>query len=94
MSSTQCKDTKSYEHVNEQTTGRNILTENYHTQQENTDSIEDEEHFLLFCKKHDTLRTNLFTNLNLDLSTLQNDSETTSSTFNKLMNPKSISETK
>ena len=39
MSSTQCKDTKSYEHVNEHTTGRNILTENYHTQQENTDSI-------------------------------------------------------
>ena len=58
--------------------------------------IEDEEHFLLFCKKHDTctLRSNLFPNLNLDLSTLQNDSETTSSTFNKLMNPKSISETK
>jgi hypothetical protein len=102
MSSTQCKDTKSYEHVNEHTTGRNILTENYHTQQENADSIklqinlvsdiplgfisllngisahtfliekgsyfrpkfcrnlrlcslcnkiEDEEHFLLFCKK-------------------------------------------
>jgi hypothetical protein len=25
-----CKDTKSYEHVNEHTTGRNILTENYH----------------------------------------------------------------
>ena len=24
-SSTQCKDTKSYEHVNEHTTGRNIL---------------------------------------------------------------------
>ena len=39
MSSTQCKDTKSYEHVNEPTTGRNILTENYHTQQENADSI-------------------------------------------------------
>lgn len=39
MSSTQCKDTKSYEHVNEHTTGRNILTENYHTQQENADSI-------------------------------------------------------
>jgi hypothetical protein len=39
MSSTQCKDTKSYEHVNEQTTERTILTENYHTQQENTDSI-------------------------------------------------------
>jgi hypothetical protein len=38
MSSTQCKDTKSYEHVNEHTTGRNILTENY-TQQENADSI-------------------------------------------------------
>ena len=38
MSSTQCKDTKSYEHVNEHTTGRNILTENYHTQQENADS--------------------------------------------------------
>lgn len=56
--------------------------------------IEDEEHFLLFFKKHDTLRSNLFSNLNLDLSTLQNDSETTSSTFNKLMNPKSISETK
>jgi hypothetical protein len=37
MSSTQCKDTKSYEHVNEHTTGRNILTENYHTQQENAD---------------------------------------------------------
>ena len=35
MSSTKCKDTKSYEHVNEHTTGRNILTENYHTQQEN-----------------------------------------------------------
>ena len=33
MSSTQYKDTKSYEHVNEHTTGRNILTENYHTQQ-------------------------------------------------------------
>jgi hypothetical protein len=30
----------------------------------------------------------------LMLSTLQNDSEMTSSTFNKLMNPKSISETK
>ena len=30
MSSTQCKDTKSYKHVNEHTTGRNILTENYH----------------------------------------------------------------
>ena len=30
MSSTQCKDTKSYEQVNEHTTGRNILTENYH----------------------------------------------------------------
>ena len=39
MSSTQCKDTKSYEHVNEHTIGRNILTENYHTQQENADSI-------------------------------------------------------
>ena len=39
MSSTQCKNTKSYEHVNEHTTGRNILTENYHTQQENADSI-------------------------------------------------------
>ena len=39
MSSTQCKDTKSYEHVNEHTTRRNILTENYHTQQENADSI-------------------------------------------------------
>jgi hypothetical protein len=38
MSSTQCKDTKSYEHVNEHTTGRNLLTENYHTQQENADS--------------------------------------------------------
>jgi hypothetical protein len=38
MSSTQCKDTKSYEHVNEHTTGRNILTE-YYTQQENADSI-------------------------------------------------------
>ena len=38
MSSTQCKDTKSYEHVNEHTTGRNILTENYHTQQQNADS--------------------------------------------------------
>jgi hypothetical protein len=38
MSSTQCKDTKSYEHVNEHTTGRNILSENY-TQQENADSI-------------------------------------------------------
>ena len=38
MSSTQYKDTKSYEHVNEHTTGRNILTENY-TQQENADSI-------------------------------------------------------
>jgi hypothetical protein len=37
MSSTQCKDTKSYEHVNEHTTGRNILTENYHAQQENAD---------------------------------------------------------
>ena len=39
MSSTQCKDTKSYKHVNEHTTGRNILTENYHTQQEHADSI-------------------------------------------------------
>ena len=39
MSSTQYKDTKSYEHVNEHTTGRNILTENYYTQQENADSI-------------------------------------------------------
>jgi hypothetical protein len=39
MSSTQCKDTKSYEHVNEHTTERNILTENYHTQQENANSI-------------------------------------------------------
>jgi hypothetical protein len=39
MSSTQCNDTKSYEHVNEHTIGRNILTENYHTQQENADSI-------------------------------------------------------
>ena len=39
MSSTQCKDTKSYKHVNEHTTGRNILTENCHTQQEITDSI-------------------------------------------------------
>jgi hypothetical protein len=38
VSSTQCKDTKSYEHVNEHTTGRNILTENYHTQQQNADS--------------------------------------------------------
>jgi hypothetical protein len=38
MSSTQCKDTKSYEHLNEHTTGRNILTENYHTQQQNADS--------------------------------------------------------
>ena len=38
MSSTQCKDTKSYEHANGHTTGRNILTENYHTQ-ENADSI-------------------------------------------------------
>ena len=38
MSSTQCKDTKSYEHVNEHTTGRNLLTENYHTQQENAGS--------------------------------------------------------
>ena len=56
--------------------------------------IENEEHFLLFCRKHDTLRSNLFSYLNLDLSTLQNNSETTSSTFNKLMNPKSISETK
>jgi hypothetical protein len=26
-------------HVNEHTTGRNILTENYHTQQKNADSI-------------------------------------------------------
>jgi hypothetical protein len=34
MSSTKYKDTKSYEHVNEHTTGRNTLTENY-TQQEN-----------------------------------------------------------
>ena len=50
--------------------------------------------FYYFAKKHDTLRTNLFSNRNLDLSTLQNNSETTSSTFNKLMNPKSISETK
>jgi hypothetical protein len=39
MSSTQCKDTKSYEHVNEHTTRRNNLTENYYTQQENADSI-------------------------------------------------------
>ena len=39
MSSTQCKNTKSEEHVNEHTTGRNILKENYHTQQENADSI-------------------------------------------------------
>jgi hypothetical protein len=38
MSSTQCKDTKSYEHVNEHTIGRNNITENY-TQQENADSI-------------------------------------------------------
>jgi hypothetical protein len=39
MSSTQCKNTKSYEHVNEHTTGRNILTENCHTQQDHADSI-------------------------------------------------------
>jgi hypothetical protein len=39
MSSTQCKNTKSYEHVNEHTTGRNILTENCRTQQDHADSI-------------------------------------------------------
>ena len=39
MSSTQCKDTKSYKHVNEHTTGRNILTENCRTQQDHADSI-------------------------------------------------------
>ena len=53
MSSTQCKNTKSYEHVNEHTTGRNILTENYHTQQENKLSKHEIKGYLILCITHD-----------------------------------------
>lgn len=70
MSSTQCKDTKSYEHVNEHTTGRNILTENYHTQQENADSIK--------------LQINLVSDILLGFTSLLNVDEVVSLSFCKV----------
>ena len=37
--------------------------------------IEDEEHFILFCKKHDSIRKNLFSKLNIDETPLTANSE-------------------
>ena len=57
--------------------------------------IEDEEHCILFCKKkHDSIRKNIFSKLNIDVTTLTANSEMTSSIFTKLMNPDNKPDTK
>lgn len=56
--------------------------------------IEDEEHFVLFCKKHDAIREKLFSKLNIDASTVTVNGELTSSIFRKIMNPEDKTETK
>ena len=55
--------------------------------------LENEEHFLLFCKKYTDLRAKLFLDLNLDYSSL-NDIEKATSIFVHLMNPENKAEVK
>ena len=50
--------------------------------------------FILFCKKHDSIRKKLFSKLNIDVTTLIANSEMTSSIFTKLMNPDNKTDTK
>ena len=56
--------------------------------------IEDEKHFILFCKKIDNLRTTLFSKINLNNNFDESQSEETSSIFKKLMNPRNVDEIK
>ena len=56
--------------------------------------IEDEEHFMLFCKKYDKLRSTLFSNLSFNNNSNEALSEETSSILKKLMNPTTVIETK
>lgn len=60
----------------------------------NCNEVEDEQHFLLFCKKYDHLRTTLFSHLNHPMNIIKPPNDELSSNFIELLNPKTIQDTK
>lgn len=57
-------------------------------------TIENEEHFILYCSKNSNIRDNLFQKMNIEYTGLIPNTDTSLKAFVRLMNPATVEETK